>query len=306
MWRNRGLLPAPVMVVARVPLWPWPIIKAWADATHRLPSELHEVTPDVTREEVTKAREVMQAELDTYAEEASRTLESAGVDVVIRKPRARELKTRRAGGQFASRIEILDAADGRTNGIGEWDWLYSLSYADQDWLARSHFGPEGSLLSPDQVSDRMAGPDVDANMAEWVRCVRVIDAASAFRRRLTWRRCGHLFSGLRLTYDPHALLGTYADAACYLAELSDDDPEAEPRELVARLGPSPLDMEYEEWLAEVTELRDKAEDIPDDDWDDSAVFTRLNELWPAVCEGAASMEDAYVAAVGAYLEQLAA
>lgn len=34
-WRQRGVMPAPLFVVARVPVWDWPTIEVWARDTNR-------------------------------------------------------------------------------------------------------------------------------------------------------------------------------------------------------------------------------------------------------------------------------
>ena len=253
----------------------------------------------------------MLAELDALADEAMGILDVCGVSTTIRKAPARAAM-RDGSGRFRS-------LDGRSNGRGEWDWLFALSESDRAWLARSHQGPEPSLSAPDQVAQLMADylgtDDVDKCMSEWVRCVRIIDAASACRGRVTWRRCLHLFAGLSLSHDPGTLFGTFADAATYLAELSTDPTEdQEPRELVARLGPSPLDMDYEEWRDELESLEARASAIesPTGEWDilsaeDQAVYDRLEELLPSAVVGGVGvrLDDLYVRAVGLYLENVA-
>jgi hypothetical protein len=307
-WRARGLLPAPVAVVSRVPLWPWPVIRAWADATGRLGS--HREAPKVSRDEVSAARAVVLAELDALADEAIGILDLCGVSAMIRKASAREAM-RHGSGRFRS-------LDGRGNYAGEWDWYFQLSQRDRDWLARSHQGPEPHLSAPDQVTECMAKftgtVDTDRCMAEWLRCVRIIDAAGAIHKRVPWRRCAHLFTGVVTSYDIAALFGTYAEAASYLAGLREEpSDDEEPRALIARLGPSPLDMDFDAWRDELRELEARASSIEyAGEWEvpcseDQAILDRLEELLPSAVAGVVtgSLEDLYVAVVGAYLETVA-
>lgn len=308
-WRARGLLPAPVAVVSRVPLWPWPIIRAWADATGRLGSQRE--ARNVSRGDVKAARAIVLAELDALADEATGALDTCGLSATTRRAPAREA-TRSGSGRFAS-------LDWRGNGAGEWDWFYMLSQSDRDWLARSHQGPEPHLLGPDQVAVCMARhtgtDDVEVCMSEWVRLVRVVDAASALHKRVPWRRCSHLFAAVSTSYDVASLFGSYAEAATYLAELRDESGEDEQtRPLVARLGPSPLDMDFDEWRDELRELEARASSIEQvsGEWEiaaaeDQAVLDRLEELLPAGLGDllGGSLEDLYVATVGAYLEAVA-
>jgi len=308
-WRARGLLPEPFGTFSRVPLWPWPLVRAWADATGRLGAQ--RAIPKVSRDEVNAARAVVLAELDALADEALGILESCGVSTTIRKVPAREMM-RDGAGHFRS-------LDGRGNGRGEFDWYWQLDPRDRDWIARAHMGPEPHLSAPDQVAMCMASftgtDDIDANMAEWVRCLRVIDAASACRSRVTWRRCSHLFVGLSLSHDPGALFGTYADAASYLAELREVPVEDEQvRDLIARLGPSPVEMDFAEWCDELQDLEARATGIesPTGEWDilsaeDQTVWDRLEELLPGsvVVAVRAGLDELYVAAVGAYLGAVA-
>jgi hypothetical protein len=307
-WRARGLLPAPIAVVSRVPLWPWPVIRAWADATRRLGS--HCAAPKISRDEVNTARAVVLAELDALADEAIGILDLCGVSAMIRKAPAREAM-RDGFGRFRS-------LDGRGNYAGEWDWYFQLSQRDRDWLARSHQGPEPYLSAPDQVAECMAKftgtVDIDRCMAEWLRCVRIIDAAAAIRKRVPWRRCAHLFTGVATSYDVAALFGTYAEAASYLAGIREEPSDEEPRPLIARLGPSPLDMDFDEWRDELRELEARASSIEEvsGEWkilsaEDQAILDRLEELLPSAIAGltGGSLEDLYVAVVGAYLETVA-
>lgn len=308
-WRARGLLPVPVAVVSRVPLWPWPVIRAWADATRRLGS--HCAAPKVSRDEVNAARAVVLAELDALADEAIGILDLCGVSAMIRKAPAREA-VRDGSGRFRS-------LDGRGNYAGEWDWYFQLSQRDRDWLARSHQGPEPHLSAPDQVAECMAKftgtVDTDRCMTEWLRCVRIIDAAAAVRKRVPWRRCAHLFTGVATSYDVAALFGTYAEAASYLAGLGEEpSDDEEPLPLIARLGPSPLDMDFDEWRDELRELEARISSIEDvsGEWEvlsaeDQGKLDRLEELLPSAVVPVAtgSLEDLYVAVVVAYLEAVA-
>lgn len=300
MWRTRGLLPEPFTTVSRVPMWSWALIRAWADATGRLSSD--GAIPKVSRDEVNAARALVLAELDALADDATGILDRFGVSTTIRKVRHRAT-VRDYSGRFHS-------LDGQSNGQGEWDWYWQLGPDDRAWLARSHQGPEPHLLAPDQVAHLM-GADVDRAMSEWVRCLRVIDAASAIRGRVTWRRCSHLFNGLELSHDPFALFGTFAEAATYLADLKNEPCTTERTgELLANLGPSPLDMSFETWADELGNLERQIETIemPTGEWDilsakDQAVFTRIEELLPSSIGDAANgrLEDVYVCVVGAYL-----
>jgi hypothetical protein len=290
-------------------LWPWPVVRAWADASGRLGSSRE--APKVSRDEVDAARAVVLAELDALADEATGILETCRISTMIRKAPAREA-TRDGSGRYRS-------LDGRGNRAGEWDWYFQLSQRDRDWLARSHQGPGSHLPAPDQVSEWMAAVtgtvQTERCMAEWLRCVRAIDAAAAIEKRVPWRRCAHLFRGVVTSYDIGALFGSYAEAASYLAELreepSDDD---EPRPLIARFGPSPLDMDFDEWRDELRELEARGSSLGEvsGEWDlrdagDQRVLDRLEELLPSAIAGVVvgSLEDAYVAVVGAYLEAVA-
>ncbi|MCW3019151.1 MAG: hypothetical protein JWN10_1459 [Solirubrobacterales bacterium] len=299
MWRARGLLPEPIATVSRVPVWPWALIRAWADASGRLDAKRE--TPTVSRAQVDGARAVLLAEIDALAHEAKGALGACGVPSIIRKPPARRT-LRDAGGRFGS-------LDGHGNGSGAWDWFWQLSERDRDWLGRAHFGPEPYRSAPDQVAQLM-GMDTDAAMSEWVRLVRVVDAASALHHRVPWRRCSHLFAGLASTYNPGALFGTYAEAASYLADLQ-GQPGEEQAVLRTRLGPSPIEMEFEDWSEELTRLEGVAAGLSELTEDvlsaeDAAVYDRLEELLPSSIVGGefAGLEDAYVAAVGAYLAAL--
>jgi hypothetical protein len=309
-WRARGLLPVPVAVVSRVPLWPWPVIRAWADATRRLGS--HCAAPKASRDEVNAARAVVLAELDALADEATGILDLCGVSAMIRKAPAREAM-RDGSGRFRS-------LDGRGSYAGEWDWYFQLSQRDRDWLARSHQGPGPHLSAPDQVAECMAKftgtAEVDRCMAEWLRCVRIIDAAAAVGKRVPWRRCAHLFTGVAATsYDVAALFGPYAEAASYLAGLREEpSDDEEPRPLIARLGPSPLDMDFDEWRDELRELEARASSIENvsGEWEvlsaeDQRILDRFEELLPSVVASVVpwSLEDLYVAVVGAYLDAVA-
>ena len=150
-------------------------------------------------------------------------------------------------------------------------------------------------------------------MAEWLRCVRIIDAAAAIRKRVPWRRCAHLVTGVATSYDVAALFGTYAEAASYLAGIREEPSDEEPRPLIARLGPSPLDMDFDAWRDELRELEARASSIEyAGEWEvlcteDQAILDRLEELLPSAIAGltGGSLEDLYVAVVGAYLETVA-
>lgn len=307
-WRRRGQMPAPFTTVSRVPLWDWPLVHAWADTRGMLGSR--RPGTKVQRDEVAAARAAVLAEIDRLADAAIGILESCGAPTTMRGPTNRAAE-RDMFGRYRS-------LDGRGNDAGEWDWYWQLDATTRAWL-RTHFGPEPHRSSPDQVAPLMASytgtPDVDACMAEWLRCVRIIDAASALHRRLTWRRCSHLFVGLALAYDPSRLFGTFADAADYLAELREEPSEAEDEySLIARLGPSPLDMDFDEWSAELAELEAQATQFEQvaGEWDvlsadDQAVYSRLEELLPSAvaASGTATLEDLYVTTVGLYLAAVA-
>jgi len=116
------------------------------------------------------------------------------------------------------------------------------------------------------------------------------------------------------SYDIAALFGTYAEAASYLAGLREEpSDDEEPRALIARLGPSPLDMDFDAWRDELRELEARASSIEyAGEWEvpcseDQAILDRLEELLPSAVAGVVtgSLEDLYVAVVGAYLETVA-
>ena len=295
-WRARGLLPEPFVTVSRVPLWHWEQVRAWADATGRLVAGRE--TSKAARERVSIARAVVLDEVNARADEALGIIEAAGEPLTIKRPASRAAM-RDIAGHFLS----LDGGHG--NGRGEWDWYYALDTRTRDWLSRSHMAPLAHLSEPDQMT---LDPD------EWVRCLRLIDAASALAKRVPWRSCSHLFAGIETSYDVSQLFGSYSDAAEYLAELSGDSGEREPVSLVAKLGPSPIEMSFEDWCDELTALEARATGIggPTGEWDilsaeDQAVYDRLEELLPSgvVAVAGAPLDDLYVRAVGLYLENVA-
>jgi hypothetical protein len=295
-WRARGLLPEPVAIVSRVPLWQWEQVRAWADATGRLVGERE--TSKAARERVAVARAVVLDEVNTLADEALGTIEVAGDSLTIKRPASRTAM-RDIAGHFVS----LDG--GRGNVRGEWDWFYALDGRTREWLSRSHMAPLAHLSEPDQMT---------LEPLEWVRCLRLIDAASALAKRVPWRSCSHLFVGIETSYDVDSLFGTYSNAAEYLAELSGDPGVPEPVALVAKLGPSPIEMSFEDWCDELTTLEARATAIegPTGEWDilsveDQAVYDRLEELLPSGVDAVAGapLDDLYVRAVGLYLENVA-
>jgi hypothetical protein len=269
------------------------------------------MAPKVSRDEVNAARAIVLAELDALADEAIGILDLCGVSAMIRKAPAREAM-RDGFGRFRS-------LDGRGNHAGEWDWYFQLTQCDRGWLARSHQGPGPHLSAPDQVAECMAKftgtADTDRCTAEWLRCVRIIDAAGAVRKRVPWRCCAHLFTGVATFYDVAALFGTYAEAASYLVGLREEpSDDEEPRSPIARLGPSPLDMDFDEWRDELRELVARASSIDEvsGEWEilsaeDRVILDRLEELLPSAvaCIVTGALEDLYVAVVGAYLEAVA-
>ncbi len=294
-WRARGLLPEPVATISRVPLWHWEQVRAWADATGRLVAERE--TSKAIRERVAIARGVVLDEVNALADEALGIIEAAGDSLTIKRPASRAAM-RDASGQFRS-------LDGRSNGRGEWDWYYALDRRTRKWLSRSHMAPLANLSEPDQLN---------LDPLEWVRCLRLIDAASALAKRVPWRSCSHLFAGIRTSYDVSALFGSYGDAAAYLAELAGEPAEREPVALTAKLGPSPIEMSFEDWCDELAALEARAATIeePAGEWDilsaeDRAVYDRLEELLPSgvVAVAGAALDDLYVRAVGLYLENVA-
>ncbi len=254
-------------------------------------------TSKAARERVSIARAVVLDEVNRLADEALGIIEAADDGLTIKRPASRT-KMRDASGHFRS-------LDGRSNGRGEWDWYYGLDPRTRAWLSRSHMAPQSWLSDPDQMA---------LDPTEWVRCLRLIDAASALAKRVPWRSCSHLFFGIETTYDVASLFGTYSDAAEYLAELAGETDERGPVALIAKLGPSPIEMSFEDWCDELTALEARASAIegPTGEWDilsaeDRAVYDRLEELLPSgvVAIAGASLDDLYVRAVGAYLENVA-
>jgi len=156
MWRARGLLPAPVAVISRVPVWDWADVREWAVDTSRMPAvtDTHTAT---ARALLPQVRAQVAASVRSHAE----TLAPLLAERMARPPRKLE-------------------GDGRGNGRGEWDWFFALSRATREHLAR-RFMVEGGL-APDLYAAAMGVEDVETACGAWLAAARAVDAWSAVKR----------------------------------------------------------------------------------------------------------------------------
>ena len=158
-WRTRNLLPAPVAVISRVPVWTWQAIREWSEDTGRV-AGIDAAAIKSARAALPGIRQAARRELA----ELARTYRGALAERMGRAPRKL-------------------TGDGRGNGRGEWDSFFALSRTEREHLARVWMAPEG--LTPDQYSQAMAdyygGDDVEVAFAGWLVATRVTDAARALK-----------------------------------------------------------------------------------------------------------------------------
>lgn len=299
VWRSRARLkfPAPAYTVSRVPLWHWEIVRAWSSVNGRLPAARVEAD-SYSIANIAQAREMLptiraqvRGEVATQAGNAFDTLSNLGLLRILRAPKTGQRH-------------------------GEWDWYWHLSPRERGRISRD-FMPAASeknvtACAPDQVADLLGYDTVDAGMAGWLRLTRIIDAGRAVGHHYIDTARASLFT---TSYDLAAIFGPYAEAIAYVASTldgADGESAHELRPLSSILGPSPLDLELEEWCTELEELRGRIDstvfgDFPTET--EQADLDRLAELLPARVLDAtpidASDADLYLATLTAYLETVA-
>lgn len=204
MWRARGLLPAPVAVVSRVPVWTWSTVRTWAEETGR-------ARRGPSAEDIAAAAKALPA---VRAQVRRAVEEQAGGRAEIASGMARPPRKLRG--------------DGKGNGRGEWDWFYALGKAEREHLARAYMRADG--LAPDEYAAAMAArlgtDDVETACAEWLAACRLVDALRSLR--------GGRPPAMALEVDGYDVGRLYGPGAAeYLAELRAEEGPAEPAEYVA-------------------------------------------------------------------------
>ena len=313
-WRSRGLLPTPLAVVSSGAIWPWSVVHAWAVETGRIPADVYLST--VTDAHRAEARETLlgaRAAVARSVDDAARAVADLAEYRLARPPR------RVAARDDRGRLRSLDGGYG--NAHGEWDWYYALPAGERARLSRSWMTDRAEALAPDQLADVLAAhvgtSDLEEVMAAWTRATALADAARSLAR-------GHLPRGIDvaslvrdLPHDPASLWGPSAveALAARIAERAELDAELASRPVPpCVVGPSPLEMDYEPWAAELAAVDAALDALRDQEWptvEETRLRARREELAPSACgdvvdDPAASLADVYVAVVGAYLGALAA
>jgi hypothetical protein len=309
-WRARyASFPAPLVTCSRVPVWHWQVIRAWASATGRRPAEAEQVASPAAmawaRERVEAIRAEVRRQLEDASDQAARELDA--VAPKLRRPPNRERRLSLVSG----RVETRSVAG------GEYDWLYRLTEREQARLRARWMAPAGDTAAnaPDQVADLMAArgliasADIEAAMVRWLHLTRVVDAG---RQLLNGSPLPDAYGSEALfddlDYDPRELFGSQARAiACLAAQREASEIDVRPLP-APRHGPSPLDLSYDEWLAEVETLTAELEQHEQTagEWltvEHERCLSRLAELVPASLDelGALDTVSLFVAVHQAYL-----
>jgi hypothetical protein len=155
MWRARySSFPAPALIVSRVPLWHWRIVRQWAKSHGRLVESVSSVPAgEVAR----LRREILAAVEDALSADNVDTVLGAGA---LRRPPVRD-RVRGVDGRLRSN-------DGRGNRIGEWDSWFALSQAERDRIAREPAWIDPHGLAPDELAHALGYDDVEACLAWYV------------------------------------------------------------------------------------------------------------------------------------------
>ena len=298
--------PPPVDRSLAGPIRLWSQVRAWYDAYHR-PANAPVAT--VPRADVVKARDAALAAISRHPET------DRAADILanpLRRPKARRM-VRDQRGRAANQ-------DGRGAGTGSgtYDLWYAIDPAERKRISADlqWVSPGPGALAPDQLieairsSGAATGTD-DQVWAQWVWATRYLGAFRALAhpaRAIVPRRDSYGGTSLGDLFPDIAgdLERLFGDAAGeYLAEL--ETPELE-RDRTCSYGPSPVEMSYSDYAAELDATEALAGGA-DDGWptaEQVAARGRLTELIPSDLDIPDDMPlpAVYVAVVGAYAADL--
>jgi hypothetical protein len=228
MWRVRHAdFPRPELVVSRVPLWRWSVVREWALT--------HGRAPEVRSGEVSAADLALAVDLLPKVKAQLVREVQASADAVVdlfdeplARPPARKLARR--DGKYVSN-------DGHASDRGEWDWWWSLSNATRD-RCKPYFSDSPHACQPDQWACALAwrlGDDLERSMALWCQAVAVQEAAKLLARG----QVPDFAFDAMTTYDVDAIFGE--DGALELARAWTEQVDRVPDDLT-ELEPLPAEL----------------------------------------------------------------